>query len=690
MSAKLPLDSPRWSELGGVAVDEVRQVMAAMEAVTADTSGDGSGDGWYEVWRGVADGVMREDIVLDGAYAVLPHVVDTASALPPERFVEFWVDLGFLVTAAGRRPVPADLQAGLDAALRRAERSAVRALLAADTPAVECARLALSCVALTGHHIAEVLWRFLDPEETYLVLVCPECDTEIELADFLVDPVRPPFEAPASPDAEADADAGRDGGHPWGEVAAALRDDALGEGWEPFVRVAREVAAAGVPRETSGQAVLCLAAAMVAVKGAPGWAGAQWARTLMLLTGSHHCPDCEQTWTTADCLVPHPDGARPYSDGPAVRSTLDGNRPAGGGRNRLRRDGNRLLTADGTPGGQVTEFGAPEATAGEGVNALAVVVRPGLPTLVVSAGDSGTLRLWDPADGRLRLGPLTGHPDRVRSLTALALPDGTVLTASGGDTGTVGLWDATTGQPVLRPVGNWLGEVIGMCAAALPDGRTVLVTATSRGAVRLRDPRTGDPLARLNPQGRPITSIAAVPIAADHTLIAAADAQGDVHLWDPTVDDPWDRGAAVPPNARTLGDLRHRVTAVAAAPTYGRTLLATGDRNGVVLLWDPETGLPVGDGLPPDTAGGPVTALTALTLPGRPGVVISGSRQGRSVRIWEPETGAVRRVELDVAVTCLAAAAAAAGTGVEVIVGHDRGVLRLSVTAQPVGPVKSS
>ncbi|WP_261386337.1 hypothetical protein [Streptomyces sp. BK340] len=116
------------------------------------------------------------------------------------------------------------------------------------------------------------------------------------------------------------------------------------------------------------------------------------------------------------------------------------------------------------------------------------------------------------------------------------------------------------------------------------------------------------------------------------------------------------------------------MAAVAAVPLRDRTLLATGDRNGVVMLWDPATGAPVGDGLPPDGPGSSLTAMAVTTLPGRGTVLLTGSKQGRSLRVWEPETGTVQHIDLDVAVTCLAAA------GSEVIVGHDCGVFGLSLT----------
>jgi WD40 repeat protein len=254
-------------------------------------------------------------------------------------------------------------------------------------------------------------------------------------------------------------------------------------------------------------------------------------------------------------------------------------------------------------------------------------------------------------------------------MTALPLPDGRVLLASGGDTGTIGLWNAVTGRPVLEPAANWLGEVTGMCGAALPDGRTLLVTATSRGAVRLRDPATGESVGRLNPSGRPIRSVTAVPVSGGHTLIAAVDTQGGVHMWDPAVDDPWDPGAAVQLKDRALSDAGHRVAAVAAVPTADGTLLATGDDRGAVMVWDPATGTPVGEGLPPATGTAGLPVMAATTLHDGRTVLVTGSRHGHGLRVWEPVTGAVRQILLDVTITCLATA------GSEVIVGHDHGVL---------------
>ncbi|MFI6625208.1 WD40 repeat domain-containing protein [Streptomyces sp. NPDC050528] len=681
------------------------EVQALLEEM-ASTAVTGADVEWRQTWTDMAGDLLDDGTVFDSAYAVLPYLVEAAAELPPEQSVDFWVDAGIIVTAEDRPPVPADLQAGFGAALRLAEQAAARSFLTAGAPAKVCFQLALSCVAFAGHHIGAALWD-LEPGESYLQLVCPGCEYDTEIEEFFVDPVHPPFAAPELPD----PDRTREGRHPWGEVADALREETLGQEWAPFLRVARDVAAAGVPVETPGPAVLCLVAGMVAAKGTPHWVGAERARQLTLLTGDFRCWNCEQTWTIADGLVASPDGASPLSR-PARTSTGTDSattttqptaveRPgeaasgaATGATAVLRQEGNVLLATDGTPWGRTRVFSAsalsPSASAfsdsalvsSNGLDALTAVFLPGGKTLVAGAcagvGDKGVVCLWDAADGRLVLGPLSGHPDRVRALTTLPLADGRVLLASGGDSGTIALWDAVTGQPVREPVANWLGEVTGMCTASLADGRTLLVTATSRGAVRLRDPATGEPVGRLNPSGRPIRSIAAVPVLlpGGHTLIAAADTQCGVHMWDPAVDDPWDPGVAVQLKDRALSDAGHRVAAVAAVPTPDAALLATGDDRGVVMLWDVAAGIPVGEGLAPATGTAGVPVMAATTLHDGRTVLVVGSKRGRGLRVWDPASGAVRQISLEVAVTCLAA------VGSEVIVGHDHGVLGLPLTRQ--------
>ncbi|MFF5025638.1 WD40 repeat domain-containing protein [Streptomyces collinus] len=688
--------------------EEVQVLLEQLASATATTGGDA----WRRTWTDLSGSLMDDGVLADGAYAALPHLVEAAAVLPPGQTADFWVDLGFMVTADYRPPVPADLEAGFGAALRLAERAATRTLLAAKFPGQVCAQLVLSCVALSGHHIGEVLGRFPDLPEGELLLSCPACGSDTEVSDFLVDPVRPSVEAPPLPDPDRDPAVVREEGHPWSEAAEALREEALGEGWEPFLRVARDVAVRGVPPETPGQALMCLVAGMVAVRGTPQQAAGELARRLMSLTGHFRCWDCERTWTIADglaeppkSLAEIPDGlaeiadglaapdrpeeipddpfsphrrvqARPDSNGSAARAESAAAARTSPAATRFRQEENAVVGADGTPWGRISVFSDAVPGSSTGVDALAVVPRPGRSPLVAGGGARGVVCLWDVTDGRLVHDPLPGHPDAIRSMTTLSLPDGRVLLASGGDSGTIAVWNPLTGRPVRPPAGDWPGGVTAMCTAAVPDGRVLLVTATPRGAVRMWEPDSGDCVGSLNPYGSPIRSVTAVPISAGHALIAASDTAGRVHLWDPSVDDPWDRGAAVQLSAHALADADHRVAAVEAVLTPDGTMLATADDLGVVMLWDPATGAPVGDALPSSTGtAGPPLVTAATPHDGRT-VVVTGTRHGHRLRVWEPETGVVRHIALDVALTCLATA------GAELIVGHDRGVLSLPLTGQ--------
>lgn len=267
MVPKLPLHSARWRDLDGVTVEEVTVLLEEMAAATASATAfttasaaapaaaapaasaptseavSDTDDAWLRSWRHVADSLIHQGTVYDGAYAALPHLVEAATALSPGQARDFWLDMGLIVTAEGRPPSRPISKRG---SVPRSAWPSGRPYEAFWLPALlrpSAASLALSCVAFAGHHAATALWRFLDPRESHVVLLCPGCGIDTEIPEFFVDPVRPPFEAPGLPDPTHV----RHGEHPWGEVAAVLQEEVLGEEWEPFLQVARAVAAAGVP-----------------------------------------------------------------------------------------------------------------------------------------------------------------------------------------------------------------------------------------------------------------------------------------------------------------------------------------------------------------------------------------------------------------------------------------------------------
>ena len=99
--------------------------------------------------------------------------------------------------------------------------------------------------------------------------------------------------------------------------------------------------------------------------------------------------------------------------------------------------------------------------------------------LLASAGADGTVRLWNPATGRL----VATLQASAQGVTAVAFsPDGKLLASAGLD-GTVRLWNPATGRPVSAPIQT--GSSLGVYGVAFsPDGK-LLVSVGADGTVRL-------------------------------------------------------------------------------------------------------------------------------------------------------------------------------------------------------------
>jgi WD40 repeat protein len=232
---------------------------------------------------------------------------------------------------------------------------------------------------------------------------------------------------------------------------------------------------------------------------------------------------------------------------------------------------------------------------------------------LASAGEDGTVRLWDPATGEVRR-TLTGHMGRVGAV-AFA-PDGATL-ASAGDDGSVLLWDPATGDPRRTLTGHagWVGAL-----AFAPDGAT-LASAGDDGRVLLWDLATGEARRTLTSHTGRVTGVAFAP---DGAALASAGADGTVRSWD----------AATGEARRSLTGHAGGVWGVAYAPDGGT--LASAGEDGTVRLWDPATGdarrTLTGDG---DWARGVAFAPDGATL-------ASANADG-TVRLWDPATGDARR-----------------------------------------------
>ena len=186
---------------------------------------------------------------------------------------------------------------------------------------------------------------------------------------------------------------------------------------------------------------------------------------------------------------------------------------------------------------------------------------------LASAGDDGTVRLWDAKSGEALL-TMTGDQGTV--LSCAFSPDGARLASAGGD-GTVRLWDAKSGEALLTMTGHqgWVRS----CAFS-PDGAR-LASAGDDGTVRLWDAKSGEALLTMTGDQGTVLSCAFSP---DGARLASAGIDGTVRLWDAK------SGEAL----LTMTGHQGWVRSCAFSPD-GARLASAGD-DGTVRLWDAKSG----------------------------------------------------------------------------------------------------
>jgi WD40 repeat protein/serine/threonine protein kinase len=144
---------------------------------------------------------------------------------------------------------------------------------------------------------------------------------------------------------------------------------------------------------------------------------------------------------------------------------------------------------------------------------------------LATAGEDGTVRLWDARTGKqlLRLEKAVGP------VACVAFgPDGGLVAAGCADR-TVTLWDAQTGAEV-RALGGHPGPVLGV--AWSPDGK-YLASASGATTVKLWDPGSGQEVRTLDvrPDGAPAGQVRDVAFSPDGTRLACFSDDG-VRVWD--------------------------------------------------------------------------------------------------------------------------------------------------------------
>ena len=246
--------------------------------------------------------------------------------------------------------------------------------------------------------------------------------------------------------------------------------------------------------------------------------------------------------------------------------------------------------------------------------------------ILVSTGRDGTIRLWDPADGwSARRGstsssrPLGFGIGTTPALAALPHAADRSVIVSGGEDGTVRIWNPRSSVDAPGGTGERPRSAVSLMATLpVDDGRRLLATAASDGYIRLWDAHTGNvegyPL-RSGRDGLPV-SLASLRGDEGATLVTV-HANGVARLWGVARRWRWRDHPDRRPRIR-LGD--PATAAVGLSFPDGENLVAIGGFGGSINLFDPRRRrLPwprrVGRELLGHT--GTVTGLVALSVAGR-------------------------------------------------------------------------
>jgi WD40 repeat protein/MinD-like ATPase involved in chromosome partitioning or flagellar assembly len=255
-----------------------------------------------------------------------------------------------------------------------------------------------------------------------------------------------------------------------------------------------------------------------------------------------------------------------------------------------------------------------------GADLRAATIRADLPREIPNDVRTMGARLgWPSAEliGRETVEFRGGHRDWIRDVTTIELSDGIRL-VSAGDDETVRIWDPTQARQT-RLLADHVGWVKAIDTMVSQTGEPLIISATEFGKLAVWYAETGQ-LHRSWDTWDGATETIAVFRRGDRTLLATGGDDGILRIWDPETGEPMGES---PGHAGPIIDLCR----IDEEPFTG---LVTAGADGTVRVWDGMTGEQLVVGAGHETA---VSCVAA-----HEGIIASGS-DDRTIRIWDRSSG---------------------------------------------------